>query len=366
MPPKKKQKTGKPPPTQPPLPSHDLPVLPLSKWGRKESPQNANAGFCRLPDELISEVLSYYPEVGPLTSAVDGTARYQAREPILPVSYLVRPDTLRALSQTCVAYRRLFLPILWERLEVCVEARGKEQFFRHAGESLTRKCNGLLENPDLLDMVRYVNVILTRYKSDMVLPTFTKCLKAMPNVHTIHVLHAHTQMTSHIKAGFEGVSLPTIRTLIIPGYCHELLKTCPEVRSVQCIRDDGSKLITVIKRDCPKVEEVRGFGLDASLTKRLVKAAPNLRTVEVYYNRDSSDIDGMITELKKLKHLTTIDIFYHSSIDNFDASKSKIVQQLKPVLSQSPSKEKKYLRLCQRECLREGGHVKYRNVELED
>jgi hypothetical protein len=92
----------------------------------------------------------------------------------------------------------------------------------------------------------------------------------MPNLQTLHVLHAHTQMTSQIKAGFEGITLPAVRNLIIPGYCHELLKRCPEARSVRCTREDGSKLVTVIKKSCTKVEEMRGFWMNtANFTKRL-------------------------------------------------------------------------------------------------
>ena len=66
-------------------------------------------------------------------------------------------------------------------------------------------------------------------------------------------------MTTVIKEGFRGVVLPGIRTLIIPGHCHEILKCCPQVTSVWCNSGDGSKLATVILRFCREVQEMRGF-----------------------------------------------------------------------------------------------------------
>jgi hypothetical protein len=66
-------------------------------------------------------------------------------------------------------------------------------------------------------------------------------------------------MTTAIKNGFQGVVLPRIRTLIIPGHCHEILKCCPQVTKVWCNRSDGSKLVTVIAKYCKEVQEMRGF-----------------------------------------------------------------------------------------------------------
>ncbi|KAH6917082.1 hypothetical protein BKA70DRAFT_1417857 [Coprinopsis sp. MPI-PUGE-AT-0042] len=357
MPKTKKQKTGAP--SEPPgLPSAGIPVLPLSAWGTRENSANAQLGFCKLPLELTTEILSYFPSVGPLTSVGTGSGA-----PILPARYLERPHVLRSLSQTCVAYRNLFLPILWENLDACVEDKeGKEQFFRHSGETLTRKCKGLLETQELAAMVRTVNVVLTRYKPDEVLPAFTNCLQAMSNLQTLHILHAHTQMTTKIREGFEGVTLPTVRNLIIPGYCHELLKCCPEARSVRCTRDDGSKLVTVIKKSCKKVEEMRGFVLNSiNLTKRLVAAAPNLKTLEIrtFYAKD----DAIINTLKGLKNLSTIDILLER--DSNDNELKPVIAKLKQILKASPAQDRKYLRLLSRECNMQGGHASFESIPMD-
>lgn len=123
-------------------------------------------------------VLSNYKGIGNFTSIPDRNEKREAqrqleaveapgpedidllaREPLLPRVYLERPDVLRALSQTCVAYRKVFLPLLFERLEVCVTTRPGNQsraFYKHIGEGLERKCSGLADRPDLWHMVGFV------------------------------------------------------------------------------------------------------------------------------------------------------------------------------------------------------------------
>lgn len=82
-------------------------------------------------------------------------------------------------------------------------------------------------------------------------------------------------MTTAIKITFEKASLPTVRTVIVPGFCHEILRACPEVRSVWCTEEDGSKLIGALgKGKCSKVEEVRGCALSDTMMKRMCRAAP--------------------------------------------------------------------------------------------
>ena len=82
------------------------------------------------------------------------------------------------------------------------------------------------------------------------------------------------KMTTALKNGFERVTLSNIKTLVIPGYCHEILKRCPRVTTVWCTRDDGSKLISVIEKHCKEVEDMRGFSVEERLIKSLFKFGP--------------------------------------------------------------------------------------------
>lgn len=183
MPPKKRTKKAEPVAKKPGTKSSARKGSTSSK--SLEDPSNARKGLVRLPIELITHILSNYKTIGNLTAIPDSDEQHEARvakiqaavasgpehqdvdllggEPVLPRSYLERPDALRALSQTCVAYRRVFLPILFESLDVCVTTRPgnpTRAFYKHIGEALERKCSGLAKREDLWGMVRFVYSIV--------------------------------------------------------------------------------------------------------------------------------------------------------------------------------------------------------------
>jgi hypothetical protein len=129
----------------------------LEVWGTAENPANAGKAFLSIPMELTTEILSHFPAIDAHTGI-----RSRQEDPVLPTVYLQRPDILRALSQTCVAFRRVFLPLAWENLDVCVGPRVKCAFFKHAGTTLKRKSDGLLENKDL---AKYVGCVAAPFPS---------------------------------------------------------------------------------------------------------------------------------------------------------------------------------------------------------
>lgn len=42
-------------------------------------------------------------------------------------------------------------------------------------------------------------------------------------------------MTTPIKKAFEGISLPTIRTIMLPPGAHEILRRCPGAEDVTAL-----------------------------------------------------------------------------------------------------------------------------------
>lgn len=142
-------------------------------------------GFSELPEELIREIIRYYPSIDDTAynpeelEAPRGTKPSKRRQRraatsnvhtgdarCQPVAYLDRTDTLRALRATCTAYRAIFQPLLWESVNVCFPSRKAgtergngahaEPAYRTIGEALYRKSQGLLANPGLAVIVRYV------------------------------------------------------------------------------------------------------------------------------------------------------------------------------------------------------------------
>lgn len=122
-----------------------------AREGVLEDAANSEKGILSLPLELQREILGYYQKIDFLT-------RTPHDNPILPDEYLEYTDALRALSQVSVAYRQVFLPLLWETVNVCFSQRGANptSFFKHVGEALARKCDGLKANPELRPLVKSV------------------------------------------------------------------------------------------------------------------------------------------------------------------------------------------------------------------
>jgi hypothetical protein len=106
----------------------------LVEWSEKAYASNLERGLLSLPVELTTEILDYFPTMGPYTEVY---SYYD--DPILPEFYLVRVDILRALSQVCIDYRRLFLPLLWESLNPCLRKRkdsSSNAFYEDVGDAL--------------------------------------------------------------------------------------------------------------------------------------------------------------------------------------------------------------------------------------
>ena len=123
----------------------------LVEWGDKADASNLERGLLSLPVELTTEILDYFPSIGPHTEL-------HFYDHVLPEFYLVRQDILRALSQVCIDYRRVFLPLLWDSLDVCFELRRdnpgwSNAFYWRVGEALVRKCDGISANPNLASYI---------------------------------------------------------------------------------------------------------------------------------------------------------------------------------------------------------------------
>jgi hypothetical protein len=95
-------------------PPEDVPPPNVSKKHPKRcetsSPERENTtGFAILPDELLLEILSYYPD-----------SEHELNEDIgkNADAHFARRERLIALSQTCKNLRRFLRPYVWRRIEV--------------------------------------------------------------------------------------------------------------------------------------------------------------------------------------------------------------------------------------------------------
>ena len=76
------------------------------------------------------------------------------------------------------------------------------------------------------------------------IPTFVKCLKSLPNLHTLEIGRADCRMsTTVLESALKRVELPQIKTLIIAPNTYPLIQHCGNVEGVDCVTWDGT-LIT--------------------------------------------------------------------------------------------------------------------------
>ncbi|KIM73044.1 hypothetical protein PILCRDRAFT_829424 [Piloderma croceum F 1598] len=299
-----------------------------------------------LPSELLLEIVSHFPTI--LIDEIIANPR------ILPVAYRERFASLRALSQTCKELREVCLPLAWERLEACTTAGDRQDmFFKEVGNNLERKCNGLMQNKHLLPYVRTVTVSLTRYKTSTILPAFANCLAVFPNLHTIQVVHAHSQMTTAIKTAFEGHTFPSVRTIIVPSCAHEILRRCPGVEDLTCNEDDGSKLIGALAwAKCGNLKTLRGISPNKAQAKRLGRIAPNLRLIQVRGAHYGAVGPGFIADFaNSLQNLSTIEIKFVPDICIeplamvLQSRKTQYVEDARGILGSSKCDGEKLIRL---------------------
>ncbi|KAL0956973.1 hypothetical protein HGRIS_003076 [Hohenbuehelia grisea] len=283
MPPKKRQKYNKESSRDSPPPDEQRSHSSI----QAARTSNSASAFLKLPIEVMLEIISYYPLAGMTLVPVEYRHNYSAplewQRPsysVLPGVFLDRYEALRALTLTCSALRRSILPVLWEHVEACSASHAETGWYKSVGVRLRCKSNILFHNPHLAEHVQTITVAFTRYQTESVLGAFARCLTCLPNLHTVNIFHAHSQMTTAIQKAFEGFTFPTVTTICLPTSAHQFLRCCPNIRQVDCAGGDGSQLISAISKACKHVEQYECVETrEETLIKRLGKAAPELRTL---------------------------------------------------------------------------------------
>ncbi|KAF8679868.1 hypothetical protein RHS04_04806 [Rhizoctonia solani] len=265
------------------------PTLTPETLGRK--------GFLAFPDELVYLIFSYYTEIKIEDILVNSTS--------LPNHFLDRFKALRNLSQLCQLSRKMYLPLLWERVQICVATGGA--WYREHGKNMERKSEGLLKSPHLWPYVRTLTVCFTRFEPRKVIPPFVRLLKALPNLQTLEIPHAHGSMTSILKSYFEGNVFPTIQKVVMPTCAHEILRCCPGIREVTCNEGDGGTLVSaLVSAGCSSLEVLEGIAAGPLQMKRLVNQRPPLRRVQI--NVRMKDPEKNIKSFSKFPSLRVIEL----------------------------------------------------------
>ena len=239
--------------------------------------------FATLPSELIDEIFSYFT-VLPLIWYQDTSLGGYPN-----TSYFERTKTLRIVASTCRAMRLVALPRLWSRIDACyVPERSRGTWYKYVMEQLKRKATGV-ENMDegIRDYVRRAVFLISVFKPPLTIrhtlrtlafmvtkadikstvAYLPRLLVSLRSLHTIHILSL--RVTRDFKAAVSNLTLPSVRTLVIPTDANQLVKACPNVTHVRCSCGDGSALIAALKDSkCTTLDGMIDWVRDPRLTTR--------------------------------------------------------------------------------------------------
>ncbi|RDB23413.1 hypothetical protein Hypma_008938 [Hypsizygus marmoreus] len=304
-------------------------------------------GLPALPIELLLEIVSYFPSVPIPTSIFFHCSQL----------CLERIEVLQALSQMCRSLRSVFLPLMWQRIEVGVTSYIYSDDMRRPGylpwkkdvaTELVRQLEIVtIRDPTLAAYVKIVSVVLTDYCSKAVFREFVRCLALFPNLHTMQILGAGGSLGRDLTAAFAGRTFPTVRTLIVQSFASAILKACPHVKSVTSASGPNPLMFYDIARYCPDVEELRGFShiedesqFQGNFFQTMRKHFPKTRVIVLYGPKILSNRTRQ--ELAQFPALQRIEIVVHSyewkpPIKTFLKQAEEVLRDLDALFEKLPS-----------------------------
>ncbi|KAJ7472428.1 hypothetical protein B0H11DRAFT_2282954 [Mycena galericulata] len=277
---------------------------PRSKY---EPDPNAGLALVQLPPELFDAIIEHYSTLP--------TTFYYDTSNIPDLKYYERTDALTALSQTCRALRRITLHRLWARLDICrVLEKERSTWYKYTMIALERKANGIAESP-VRHHVRTLTLMFSKYKPDAPLAALWKMMPKLPNLRKIHVINCKTPGFAKSLTDSK-LELPNVTTLFIPTEGSVFQKICPNAVHIRCVGGSGLSLLSALTNKTERVDGMLDWK-DMKLVERLVKNAPNLRTLEIRrpvnrglgilsMNEAPCEWAQVIPKLVGLKHLSEL------------------------------------------------------------
>ncbi|KAF9466938.1 hypothetical protein BDZ94DRAFT_1211895 [Collybia nuda] len=304
-----------------------------------------SSGLPALPVELLLEIISHF-----LTVAIP---KFQSG--VYHAGYLDRPNVLQALSRVCRSLRSVFLPYTWQRIEVCASARMTCQTWVHrnikipwerdlAYELIRQLETVTIRNPALAEHVKIVNVLITEFSYQTLMPELARCLALFPNLHTIQIL-GNTTLDIHVENVFEGMQFPSVTTVVVPAHARQILAACPNAQHVTVSAYGMMNLgvFRTLQKHCRHLKTLHGFTgvnydtfMNGKFLEILCETFPEIRNLGL----DIGNITltrNVVTQLARFRHLTDIEINI-STRRNFLLPDRvlKIIEASKSVLRKGP------------------------------
>jgi hypothetical protein len=102
---------------------------------------------------------------------------------------------------------------------------------------------------------RYLTFTVAKTKElTAALSAFATVLPLFTHLHTFHIV-AVGKASALRNALPKSLSLPKVRTAVVPSNAHWLVRACPNVQHVRCVGGSGKELVSALKG----LEHVRYF-----------------------------------------------------------------------------------------------------------
>ncbi|KAK0217136.1 hypothetical protein IW262DRAFT_1464166 [Armillaria fumosa] len=245
---------------------------------------NATSGLACLPIELLLEIISLFPSP-PLKASMFYCLTVGGRE------LTERSTVLVSLSQTCKAYRQIFVPMLWEKLEAfqCTDPNVEvhpelPEWQQKVTSAIIRQLETVtIRDPALADHVQSVSFTLTESAQGLY-PWIAKCLPLLPRLTTVQIFGLEFKGSENaLRGAFEDVFVPSVQTLAIPNSAHVIFPSFPNVFNVVCNSFYESSREDFLNRVIgyyPNAHCVHLCGLLLSpLLETMIHRLPNLREI---------------------------------------------------------------------------------------
>ncbi|KAJ6465400.1 hypothetical protein C8R45DRAFT_1023036 [Mycena sanguinolenta] len=265
----------------------------------------------RVPAEILLEISAYFHN--------PSLSYKRCFTPHSGNALFGRLEVLRALSQTCRYFRRVFLSLVWEYTDLV----GRD---RATAKALTKWMTGILKTPSVWRWIRTIVVSLVSTPQDnWTLPTvIVRVLAATSHLTCLHVIAISESHASALAEVLQTQSFPSVQILAIPCSLARSLSSFPNIHSLSCtdnlVSDYHSiALLKASSKHCHSLEALMNltpslpvikcmFGrltiVDEfhTLSIGLLRSHPLIRTL-VFRCALTSDILNLLGDLENLHSL---------------------------------------------------------------
>ncbi|KAK7042061.1 hypothetical protein R3P38DRAFT_2888315 [Favolaschia claudopus] len=253
-----------------------------------------------LPAEILLDIVSYFH---------NRVLPYEPQALPAPDTHTTRVQVLRSLSQVCQYYRRVFLRLSWEYLEILDAPENSSNPFPNR---LLRRMTGIVKTPSVPRCIRtaVVSLKLPSNSNQMhwdVITVFVRLLVAASKLSCLHIVDVSGAQASVLADILASHSFPGITRLAVPCALARSLSAFPNVLSLtvtdKAVADYYAiAFLKASGRYCKRLEEISHLSSTPPAVKCFVKVHPDIEALS-FHDDLTPNTFKLLRELKSLKSI---------------------------------------------------------------